>query len=361
MRLSAKKSGDDVIYYVLDSARKGGKVETWTVQRIGKRSELIKEHKDPEAYARSVVESLNSKKKGNTTSFKQTIDFDEKLPAKGTVSESLAKNIGWLYIKRMFETAGFSSFFESIKGDANDSLSDAVLLLTVGILLSPSSPKGMPNWSENFLGMPKTSIDNLNLTLDRIQNNFNAFQKKIYEGLSSIVDRDESVIYYDDITFASAMEDDFFDAPDDPIQYGMGRASVKRANRTNPIVRMGLFFDHDGMPISYSLFHETGNEQDKFVDEEKKMERIHQKSTFVYCADEGIKPNPEKLYNSFGNRRYIITKSLRDIKDEDSKLLMSDENWFFWTRTNPSSFPPSFLWSRNTLPARRFPRKRWRF
>lgn len=340
MRLAAKRSGDDVIYYVLDSARNGGKVESWTVQRIGKRSELAREHPDPEAYARSVVEGLNAARRGDRVSFKQTVDFGERLPADGTASESLSRNVGWLYVKRAFEEMGLPSFLESVRGQARYSLPDAVLLLTVGRLLSPCSVRKTHAMAEGFLGMPETSPESLYRALGRLQANSDAFQRAVYEGLSGIVDRDESVVYYDCTNFYSeteAEDDDLCDAEGDPIQYGMRKYGASKEHRPNPIVQMGLFVDRNGIPISHNLFHGSRNEQDGLVEEERRMAEIRGGSEFVYCADGGLNSYPARLYNSFGKRGYVVTQSLRKLKEEELKLLMADANWRFLDDDSPVS------------------------
>lgn len=332
MRLSIKKSGNDTIYYVLDSARHGDKVETWTVKKIGKHSELLKTYTDPKAYAESVLRELNDAKKENRISFKQTIDFDEKVLGEGKASDTLADNVGWLYIKKLFEMTGLPDFLESVKGKARYSLKDTILLLTVGRILSPCSIRKTHSMTKDFLGMPQSSLESLYRALGKLQENGQELQKCLYDGISKFAERDESVIYYDCTNFYSETEEedpDLLDANNDPILYGMRKYGASKEHRPNPIVQMGLFIDHNGLPISYGLFPGSQNEQDDIIKEEQKMIDVHRKSSFIYCADGGLNSYECRLFNSIGNRGYIVTQSLKKKAEEEINLLMKDMNWRF--------------------------------
>ena len=65
MKLNYDKKSKDPTYFVQYGYRIGKKTTTKNVFRIGKHSELLKEHKDPVAYANKVVEEFNSKLEEN--------------------------------------------------------------------------------------------------------------------------------------------------------------------------------------------------------------------------------------------------------------------------------------------------------
>ena len=64
-KLRYDKKSKDPTYFVQYGYRVGKKTTTKNVYRIGKHSELLKEHKDPLAYANKVVEEFNSKLEEN--------------------------------------------------------------------------------------------------------------------------------------------------------------------------------------------------------------------------------------------------------------------------------------------------------
>ena len=65
MKLNYDKKSKDPTYFVQYGYRVGKKTTTKNVFRIGKHSELLKEHKDHLAYANKVVEEFNSKLEEN--------------------------------------------------------------------------------------------------------------------------------------------------------------------------------------------------------------------------------------------------------------------------------------------------------
>ena len=50
-------------------------------------------------------------------------------------------------------------------------------------------------------------------------------------------------------------------------------------------------------------------------------------SNFIYISDGGLNSNETRLYNSFGNRDYIVTQSLKKLKKVDQDLILTDDNW----------------------------------
>lgn len=65
MKLNYDKKSKDPTYFVWYGYRIGKKTTTKNVFRIGKHSELLKEHKDSLAYVNKVVEEFNSKLEEN--------------------------------------------------------------------------------------------------------------------------------------------------------------------------------------------------------------------------------------------------------------------------------------------------------
>ena len=74
MHLNIVKTKNAKQYYVLESYRnEQGKSSTRIVKKLGNHEQLLKEHDDPEAWARSVVDEMNRQiKEGNK---KVTVSF----------------------------------------------------------------------------------------------------------------------------------------------------------------------------------------------------------------------------------------------------------------------------------------------
>ena len=63
MKLWFDKRLSDPTYYVQIGVRNGKKVTSKNIAKIGKHSELLKQHPDPLAFARSEIKRMNEEKK----------------------------------------------------------------------------------------------------------------------------------------------------------------------------------------------------------------------------------------------------------------------------------------------------------
>mgnify|MGYP000056627928 FL=1 len=95
------KNAKDPIYYVQVGIRQGKKTTTKNIARIGKHSELLKDHSDPLAYAREYVRKLNEQME--MVDITLYLNFAHKLlPSDDDVSRSLVFNIGYLVLDRIY-------------------------------------------------------------------------------------------------------------------------------------------------------------------------------------------------------------------------------------------------------------------
>ena len=93
--------------------------------------------------------------------------------------------------------------------------------------------------------------------------------------------------------------------------------NICRKIRPNPIVTMGLFMDADGIPLAFDIFPGNQNEQMTLKPLESKVMQDFGCSEFIFCSDSGLGSKKNRLFNSFGNRSYIITHSLKKMKADD--------------------------------------------
>ena len=85
---------------------------------------------------------------------------------------------------------------------------------------------------------------------------------------------------------------------------------------------MGLFMDADGIPLSVDLYPGNQNEQPTLKPLETKVIRDFNCSEFIFCSDAGLGSKGNRLFNSFGNRSYVITYSLKKMKKEERELAL---------------------------------------
>ncbi len=79
---------------------------------------------------------------------------------------------------------------------------------------------------------------------------------------------------------------------------------------------MGLFMDADGLPLAFDIYPGNQNEQLTLKPLENKVIRDFDCSEFIFCSDAGLGSAKNRFLNSFGNRSYVITHSLKKLKKE---------------------------------------------
>ncbi len=77
---------------------------------------------------------------------------------------------------------------------------------------------------------------------------------------------------------------------------------------------MGLFMDADGLPLAFRLFNGNENEQPSLKPLEEKILKDFNLSKFVVCTDAGLASHENRLFNNEGERAYIVTQSLKTLK-----------------------------------------------
>lgn len=85
---------------------------------------------------------------------------------------------------------------------------------------------------------------------------------------------------------------------------------------------MGLFMDADGIPLSFDIFPGNQNEQTTLKPLEQKIIRDFNCSEFIFCSDSGLGSYNNRRFNSFNHRAYVITHSLKKMKEEERKAAM---------------------------------------
>ena len=115
MKLWYDKKSKDPIYYVQIGVRNGKKVTSKNIARIGKHSELLKITDDPLTYAKEQVAKYNEETKTNIkVDMEVHLDFAEKIKSTGNAaSASTLKNIGYLYLQRLYYQLEIDKFFNA--------------------------------------------------------------------------------------------------------------------------------------------------------------------------------------------------------------------------------------------------------
>ena len=121
------------------------------------------------------------------------------------------------------------------------------------------------------------------------------------------------MLYYDCTNYYFEIEQE-----DELRRYGKSKE-----HRPNPIVTMGLFMDADGIPLAFDIFPGNQNEQTTLKPLESKVIKDFDCSGFIFCSDAGLGSKSNRRFNSFGNRSYVITQSLKKMREEDRTIALN--------------------------------------
>jgi transposase len=90
---------------------------------------------------------------------------------------------------------------------------------------------------------------------------------------------------------------------------------------------MGLFMDGNGIPLAFSIFNGSSNEQPSLKPLEEKIIKNFGFSKFVVCTDGGLGSDNNRAFNDIEGRAFIVTQSLKKLKEKDRAAAMDDRNW----------------------------------
>lgn len=346
MRLSIVKKKTEIYYYILDSYRDKkdkSKVITKRIETIGTYSKLKKEHDDPEAYAKSVVDKRNEERKKEKMHYQENIDFNEKVKNvddENSLSVSLLRNVGWKYLKAVYDEYEIDKFFADKKGRIKYNPNDLNMMFSICRILDPKSKKATMEDLYKYYDAPEIGKNAGYAFLQYFAPYKYDYQAYLYKHTSQITNIDESVLYYDCTNYfcECSQDEDLLDDEGNILQYGFRRYGVSKEHRPNPIIEMGLFINSEGIPLAYDIFPGNTSEQVTAIPLENQVASFLKKKDFIYCADSGLNSAKIRFFNSLNKRKYVVSQSLKKTKDDDKTFIFNDSNWKFADNDEPVSF-----------------------
>lgn len=331
MKLWYDRKSKDPMYFIQIGIRNGKKVTTKNIERIGKHSELLKQgHKDPLAYAKEYVKKYNKNIKEEKIDIKLSVNLSEKLKNNGNdVSNTTLKNIGYIYLKNIYDKLGLQEYFDEITKDRKITFNlDLInMFLAMTRILDPGSKLHNFNSLNNYYGVDDISYQNIHRFLDILSDNYDSYIETLFNNSNNIISRDTSVCYFDCTNFYFEKEDedeDYFDEVTGELISGLIKYGVSKEHRPNPIVQMGLFMDGDGIPLTMCI--NPGNQSESLcaVPCEEKMLKMFNNKSLIYCSDAGLGYTNTRLFNSFANRKFIVTQSIKKLADKYKQAVFND-------------------------------------
>ena len=318
--ISLTGNSDNKDVYIKRSYRKSnGKTATQIHRKLGKLNNLLErfsgDYDAMMAWAKSEAE-------------KDTMEYNAKT---GNVIVSLSKSayipqneercfpVGYLFLQKLCTELKIDSICRKIS-KRHKYTYDFSAILTDQIfsrILAPSSKLSSYSYCQTLLEPPKYELQNLYRALSVMAEESDFIQEELYSNSNFVHPRNKKILYYDCTNYYFEIEQD-----DDFRKYGKSKE-----NRPNPIVTMGLFMDADGIPLAFDVFPGNQNEQTTLKPLETKIIRDFACSEFIFCSDAGLGSKDNRRFNSFGNRSYVITQSLKKMRVEDRQTALNPKQF----------------------------------
>lgn len=341
MKLYFDKRLSDPTYYVQIGIRNGKKVTSKNIAKIGKHSQLLKDHPDPLAYAKEYVRHLNEEK--DITRIQLTINLQKKLDASdSSFSLSSAKNIGYLIPNRIYQDLNLSSFLMKTSSEYRISFDFPTVcrILILDCLIEPRSKLQTVLHLHNYFEDPSFDYQHVMRAMDILSEHYDEFIAFLFDASNKIVKRNTSTCFYDCTNYYFEIEqedEDYIDEETGEIIRGLRKYGVCKDHKPNPIIEMGLFMDRDGIPLSMCLTSRNENEQTTALPLEDKLIRMLKGKQFIYCADAGLGSYNIRKFNSMGGRAFVITQSIKKLPDTLKESVFNDCDYRLLSNDSPVS------------------------
>lgn len=314
VNITGSKNNKDV--YIYQSFRKAnGKPSSRIYKKLGKYNELLQKFSGNEE---KMMEWARAEAAKETTLYnqqKEQISVTFSQVARIPLEEERLFNVGYLFLQQLCSELRFDNICRNIRNrhrftyDIHAILTDLIYTR----ILAPSSKMSSYSFCHSLLEPPKYSLQNVYRALSVMAEESDYIQEELYRNSNFVHHRNTKILYYDCTNYYFEIEEESGDK-----KYGKNKE-----HRPNPIVTMGLFMDADGIPLAFDIFPGNQNEQLTLKPLETKVIKDFDCSEFIFCSDAGLGSVKNRFLNSFGNRSYVITYSLKKMKQEDREIALN--------------------------------------
>ena len=322
MKLTITKSKNAVCFYVQRTVRIDGRTTTRTVEKLGN-LEMVRTRaggQDPYVWAKAYVEELNKKQYEDQKSILVSLS-PSKLVNK---DEQLASNCGYLFLQKIYYSLRLDKICQSIaeKSQAQYDLNAILSRLVYTRILYPASKRGSLKAAKDFYEQPSFELQDVYRALSLLSENSDFIQAELYKQSQKLLERRKDLLYYDCTNYYFEIEE-----ADELRKYGKSKE-----HRPNPIVGMGLFMDHDGMPIAFCIYPGSQNEQPTMKPLEQKILKDFDLGNVVVCTDAGLSSKQNRKYNDLqlggeAMRSFITTQSIKQLPAGLKKFALDTGGW----------------------------------
>ena len=318
MRLNIRKLNNYSYYSIIkDYTNIDGKRTTKIFEKLGNQEQVENRFgkTDTIGKIKEYIDKLNKEDKEEL--LKREYNPNKRI----SNNEKRKFNVGYLFLEKIYNNLKIKNICDSIqdKYQFHFDLNEILSYLVYARIIYPSSKLETFKQCQNFIEKPKFKLHDEYRALSYIAENMDFIQESLFNNSKNIMKRNSKVIYYDCTNYFFEIDNE-----DDLRRYG-----ISKEHRPNPIVSMGLFMDGDGLPLSCNIFPGNQNEQKTLIPEETKIvDNFKLDDTkIILCTDAGLASDEIKKFNIKDNRGFVITQSLKKLKEEDKNKVFDKSNW----------------------------------
>lgn len=323
MKLTISKSKNSVHFYVQKSVRlKNGGTTSVMVENLGSLEEVKTKAggKDPYEWAHAYVDELNRKQYEE----KKEIILRYSPSKLIKTGEQKCYNCGYLFLTKIINSLGVSDICKDIskRHSFEYDLGDILTGLICTRILYPSSKLASRRLAENFLEQPSYQLHDVYRALSVLSEESDFLQAELYKNSQKVCPRRNDILYYDCTNYFFELEE----------ASGVRAYGKSKESRPLPIVGMGLFVDHDGVPLAFDIYPGNKNEQPTLKPLEKKILKDYELGEIIVCTDAGLSSKANRKFNDkeirgIRKRSFITTQSVKGLPESLKAFALSDDGW----------------------------------
>lgn len=322
-RIKTSTSTNSKSYSIIEDYNRNGKRTTRVIERIGNDKEILplatKEGIDINTwldnYLKKYLDEHNLSTEVDEVIIKK---YSNKLIPSNVTNRF---NVGYLFLKDIYYSLKIDQIVKNItkkykfEFDLNEVLSNLVF----SRIIYPSSKLKTYELSQKFIETPRYNLENLYRGLTYLNDDLDYIQKELYNNSKAIIDRNTKIMYFDCTNY-------YFDINEetDFQKYGHGKDG-----KAKPLVGMGLFMDGHGLPIAMNLFPGNESETKHLIPLQEEISKefdLEDKKTII-CTDAAMCTDEIKQFNIKDGRAFVITQSIKKLKDVYKTEVFKDDNW----------------------------------
>ncbi len=345
MFVKQNKSHKGILLTYTIGYRENGKVKHKNVETIGYLDDLKKEYDDPISHFKKLA-----KEKSNDDINEITI---KNISSKPIDTNSYSRNIGYIFLKKIYEELELKTFFNSKQKNLKISydLNKIFSLLVFSRILFPGSKKEtFESRNRFFEPFDNFQLEDVYRSLDYYTLYKEEIEKLLWENTKNKYNRDATHTYYDCTNYYFEInynDTDLVDEEGNILVKNYRKRGPEKNHRPDPIIEMGLLMDSNDIPMSYDLF--PGNESEKLS-----LRPIHTrtKAKFnlgrtVVVADRGLNTSDNIFYLAGRNDKenmdgYIYGQSVRGADQEFKDWLLEQKDYICDPIFNDDGAPKMF-------------------